>query len=165
MQLTDSRQIGPQTVGDRLFGTDSWALGRNCPGPEILRPNCPGPNLLGAHLITTGSWQIRSWTLDSRALDIRARTFGLRGPIWLETELVWHAIRGDIRYYFADFVRKGGGEYPPKSVTPFSLKILSVKGGRGVPPKSLTLFFAKNFVDKIRKVVFDVAPKVCQLFI
>ena len=41
--------------------------------------------------------------------------------------------REDFKYYFADFGRKGGG-VPPKSVTPFSLKILSVKGGRGYPP-------------------------------
>ena len=28
-------------------------------------------------------------------------------------------LRGDIKYYFADFVRKGDGGPPPKSITPF----------------------------------------------
>ena len=41
---------------------------------------------------------------------------------------------------------KGGRGVPPKSVTPFLPKILSKKGG-GTP-----------LTDKIRKVVFDVAP-------
>ena len=43
-------------------------------------------------------------------------------------------LREGVKYYFADFVRKGGGGagVPPKSVTPFSLKKKSVKGG--VPP-------------------------------
>ena len=43
---------------------------------------------------------------------------------------------------------KGGGGVPPKSVTFFLAKILSVKGG-GTP-----------LTDKIRKVVFEVLPKV-----
>ena len=43
---------------------------------------------------------------------------------------------------------KGGGGVPPKSVTFFLAKILSVKGG-GTP-----------LTDKIRKVVFEVFPKV-----
>ena len=30
-------------------------------------------------------------------------------------------VREGVQYYFADFVRKGGG-VPPKSVTPFLLK-------------------------------------------
>ena len=37
---------------------------------------------------------------------------------------------------------KGGGGVPPKSVTFFLAKILSVKGG-GVPPKSVTFFLEK----------------------
>ena len=41
---------------------------------------------------------------------------------------------------------KGGGVVPPKSVTFFLAKILSVKGG-GTP-----------LTDKIRKVVFEVLP-------
>ena len=41
--------------------------------------------------------------------------------------------RESFKYYFADFVRKGGGGgVPPKSITFFLAKILSVKGG--VPP-------------------------------
>ena len=42
-------------------------------------------------------------------------------------------IREDVKYYFAYFVRKGGGGVPPKSVTFILAKILSVKGG-GYPP-------------------------------
>ena len=58
-------------------------------------------------------------------------------------------VREDIKYYFADFVRKGGGGLLlPKSVTFFLTKILSVKGGGGTP-----------LTDKIRKVVFEVFPK------
>ena len=44
---------------------------------------------------------------------------------------------------------KGGGGVPPKSVTFFLAKILSVKGGGGTP-----------LTDKIRKVVFEVLPKI-----
>ena len=55
-------------------------------------------------------------------------------------------IREPFKYYFADFVRKGGG-VPPKSVTPFLPGKKSVKGG-GTP-----------LTDKIRKVVFEVFPK------
>ena len=43
------------------------------------------------------------------------------------------ALRENFKYYFADFVRKGGG-VPPKSVTPYLPKILSVKGGGSTPP-------------------------------
>ena len=53
-------------------------------------------------------------------------------------------LRENFKYYFADFVRKwGGGGLPPKSITPFSVKNLSVKGGggTGVPPKSVTYYF------------------------
>ena len=50
--------------------------------------------------------------------------------------------REDVKYYFADFVCKGGGGVvPPKSVTPFSLKILSVKGGGGGTPQICNLIF------------------------
>ena len=30
-------------------------------------------------------------------------------------------LREDVKYYFADFVRKGGGEVPTKSVTPVNV--------------------------------------------
>ena len=49
-------------------------------------------------------------------------------------------IREAVTYYFADFVRKKGGGLPPKSVTPFLLKILSVKGGT---PKIRNFFLPK----------------------
>ena len=64
-----------------------------------------------------------------------------------------NAIREDFKYYFADFVRKGGG-VPPKSVSPFSLKKKSVKGGRGVPPKSVTYFLDQNQVFFEQKTPF-----------
>ena len=54
-------------------------------------------------------------------------------------------IREGVKYYFADFVRKGGGG-PPKSVTPFLVKFFSVKGGGGVPPKSVTYFLDQKQV-------------------
>ena len=44
-------------------------------------------------------------------------------------------------------VKGEGGGVPPKSVTFFLAKILSVKGGGGTP-----------LTDKIRKVVFEVLP-------
>ena len=47
-------------------------------------------------------------------------------------------------------VRKGGGGVPSMSVTPVLPNILSLRGGRGGTP----------ITDKIRKVVFDVAPQV-----
>ena len=49
-------------------------------------------------------------------------------------------LRGDFKYYFADFVRKrgGGARVPPKFVTPFLQKKKCKK-------------------DKIRKIVFEVA--------
>ena len=62
--------------------------------------------------------------------------------------------REDIKYYFADFVRKGGGGVPPKSVTPFLPKILSVKGGRGVPPISVTYFLDQKQVFFGQKTPF-----------
>ena len=62
-------------------------------------------------------------------------------------------IREGVKYYFADFVRKGGG-VPPKSVTPFLPKILSVKGGRGVPPISVTYFLDQKEVFFGQKTPF-----------
>ena len=46
-------------------------------------------------------------------------------------------LREAVKYYFADFVRKGGG-LPPKSVTPFLPGKKSVKGGT---PQIRNLFF------------------------
>ena len=55
-------------------------------------------------------------------------------------------VRKDFKYYFADFVRKGGT--PPPLRTKFSPKKVTDLGGT-LPP----------FTDKIRKVVFDGLPK------
>ena len=61
--------------------------------------------------------------------------------------MIRNGLREDIKYHFPDFDRVGGGAVPPKSVTPSSPQILSVKGGGGTP-----------LTDKIRKVVFEVFP-------
>ena len=53
----------------------------------------------------------------------------------------WTTLREDIKYYFADFVRKGGRRGTPRSITPFLPKFFSVKGGRGVPPQIRNPFF------------------------
>ena len=47
-------------------------------------------------------------------------------------------LREDVKYYFADFVRKGGGAGTPKSSTHFLQIILSVKG-EGVLPISINV--------------------------
>ena len=54
-------------------------------------------------------------------------------------------LREAVEYYFADFVRKGGGEYPPNPEPPFRWK-KSVKGERGVPLKSVTYFLDQDEV-------------------
>ena len=56
-------------------------------------------------------------------------------------------LREDFKYYFADFVRKGGGG-TPQIRNPLFAKIFVRKGGGGVTP----------LTDKIRKVVFEVLP-------
>ena len=105
------------------------------------------------------------------------------------TILLRLCIREGVKYYFADFVRKGGGGTPhirnlffgPKTgvfwakITIFSTFLrrffggMSVKGGGGVPPESVTFFLEKilsvkggggtPLTDKIRKVEFEVLPK------
>ena len=64
-----------------------------------------------------------------------------------------HGLRENFKYYFADFVRKGGT--PPPLRTKFSPK----KRLRiwGVPPPP--------FTDKNRKVVFEVLPKIPDLLL
>ena len=52
-------------------------------------------------------------------------------------------IRGDFKYFFADFVRKGGGGTPQIRNPSFRWKN-SVKGGSEVPPKSVTYFCWKK---------------------
>ena len=96
-------------------------------------------------------------------------------------------IREDVKYYFADFVRKGGEGIPQlgnlffdqnhvffEQKTQFlaflekKFLLKSVKGGRGVPPETETPFLPKilfvKVTDKIRKVVFDVFPNSCLIF-
>ena len=63
-------------------------------------------------------------------------------------------LREVVKYYFADFVRKGGEGVPPKSVTPFLPKILSVKGEGGVPPISVTYFLDQKQVFFGQKTPF-----------
>ena len=63
--------------------------------------------------------------------------------IEINSNIIW----GNFKYYFGDFVRKGGT--PP----PFTDKIFGKKGVTdlgGTPPSP--------FTDKIRKVVFEVLP-------
>ena len=53
-------------------------------------------------------------------------------------------LREAVKYYFADFVRKGrAAVVPPKSVTPFSLKKIR-KEGEGGTPQIRNSFFAKK---------------------
>ena len=77
-------------------------------------------------------------------------------------------VRGAFKYYFADFVRKGG-EGTPQIRNPLFAEFFSVKGGRGTP-QICNSFFAEVFfsvkggggtplMDKIRKVVFNGFPK------
>ena len=48
-------------------------------------------------------------------------------------------IREGVKYYFADFIRKGGGG-TPQIRNPLFAEKESVNGGAGVPPKSVTYF-------------------------
>ena len=71
---------------------------------------------------------------------------------------LYYLLREDIKYYFADFVRKRGkksygfGGYPPLRIFFPAKKELRIWG---VPPP---------FTDKIRKVVFDRLPKWVTFF-
>ena len=56
------------------------------------------------------------------------------------------SIREGVKYYFADFVRKGGGGGTPQIRNPLFAEERSVKWGRGVPPKSVTYFLDQNQV-------------------
>ena len=64
------------------------------------------------------------------------RTQEVKQHIW-ESSHKWSLIRGAFKYYFADFVRKGGGG-TPKIRNPLFAENFVRKGGRGVPPKSVT---------------------------
>jgi len=63
-------------------------------------------------------------------------------------------IRERVKYYFADFVRKGGGGGYPQIRNPLFAEKKSVKGGRGVPPKSVTYFLDQNQVFFEQKTPF-----------
>ena len=67
--------------------------------------------------------------------------------------------REEVKYYFADFVRKRG-EVPPKSVTAFSPKILSVKGEGGVfwVKTQFLALFEEKFRANVRKGGGGVPP-------
>ena len=43
--------------------------------------------------------------------------------------------KGAVEYYFADFVRKGGGGGTPQIRNPLFAENFFRKGGEGVPPK------------------------------
>ena len=55
-------------------------------------------------------------------------------------------LRGAVKYYFADFVRKGGRGVPPQIRNPLFAEKKSAKVGKGVPPKSVTYFLDQNQV-------------------
>ena len=57
-------------------------------------------------------------------------------------------IREVVKYYFADFVRKGGA--PPLPLYGQNFRQKGGFGFGGAPPPP--------FTDKIRKIVFDLAP-------
>ena len=63
-------------------------------------------------------------------------------------------LREGVKYYFADFVRKGGGGGTPQIRNPLFAEKKSVKGGRGVPPKSVTYFLDQNQVFFEQKTQF-----------
>ena len=62
-------------------------------------------------------------------------------------------IREAFKYYFADFVRKGGGSTPPIRA-PLSAENFSVKGGWGVPPISVTYFLDQSQVFLSKQHIF-----------
>ena len=55
-------------------------------------------------------------------------------------------LRERVKYYFADFVRSGGGGGTPQIRNPLFAEKKIRKGGRGVPPKSVTYFLDQNQV-------------------
>ena len=80
-----------------------------------------GDNIVRQHLRPNFSFDI-----DPQCTWIWKKVHKLSFWEWINTfwENVHWPIREDVKYYFADFVRKGGGRgVPPKSVTPFSMKI------------------------------------------
>ena len=55
--------------------------------------------------------------------------------------------KGGHQILLCGFCLQGGG-LPPKTVTPFAPKILSVKGGGSVPPQSVTFILTKKQVSE-----------------
>ena len=73
------------------------------------------------------------------------------GGAFLNRVVLVMVIREDFKYYFADFVRKGGS--PP----PFTDKIFGKKGVTdlgGTPLLPFTDFSPKSFLQKGLKIVF-----------
>merc|ERR1719397_2314472 len=67
----------------------------------------------------------------------------------MDSKVFWRILRGNFKYYFADFVRKGGT--PPPLRTKFSpKKRLRI---RGVPPPPFTDIPPKNLLKKVLKMV------------
>ena len=73
-----------------------------------------------------------------------SQTHGPSENTGLTRLLQQRCLREGVKYYFADFVRKGGGT--PQLRNPLFAEKKSVKGGRGVPPKSVTYFLDQNQV-------------------
>ena len=69
-----------------------------------------------------------------------------------QNKLQWHfAIREPFKYYFADFVRKGGGGGTPQIRNPLFAKAKIRKGGEGDAPQIQTYFLDQNQVFLSKK--------------
>ena len=62
-------------------------------------------------------------------------------------------LREGVKYYFADFVRKGGGG-TPQIRNPLFAEIFSVKGGGGGYPQIRSLFFGPKSGVSEQKTYF-----------
>ena len=63
---------------------------------------------------------------------------------------------GDIKYYFADFVRKGGGGVTPRICNPLFAENFVRKGGEGGTPHIRNLFFGpKRGVFWAKNTIFS----------
>ena len=68
-------------------------------------------------------------------------------------EITW-GLREDFKYYFADFVRKGGRGGTPQIRNPLFAENFVRKGGGGVPPISVTYFLDQKQVFFGQKTPF-----------
>ena len=66
----------------------------------------------------------------------------------------WNILRGEVKYYFADFVPKGGGRGYPQIRNPLFAENFVREGGGGVPPISVTYFLDQNQVFFEQKTQF-----------